>query len=111
MSMIVAVLLCLAVRAAVRQRQQGMIRPPSQSLSHLQRRHHPHPCSLQAADVWPKLDTLRFIQPNCSNAPLHILSNIRLPVTENNNAINNTVITNTGPDTLLWTFLLISCVL
>ena len=30
--------------------------------------------SLQAADVWPKPDKLRFIQPNCSNAPLHILS-------------------------------------
>jgi len=60
---------------AVRQREQGMIRPPSLSSSHLQWCHHPHPCSLQAADVWPKPDNLRFIEPNFSNAPLHILSN------------------------------------
>ena len=50
-------------------------RAVSQSSWHLQRRHHPHPCSLVSADVWPKPGTLRFIQPNCSNAPLHILSN------------------------------------
>jgi len=53
-------------------------------------------------------DTMSFIQPNCTNAPLHILSNdngfatmgkvIRLLVIEKSNAVSNAVITNTAQE-------------